>query len=72
MTRYLKVAKCGDLQPWTGKTVSVNGFNMYGSHHAIDNTCPHEDGPLGEGALCGRIVSCPVHAYEFDVTNGTA
>ncbi len=67
MTRYLKVAKCGDLQPWTGKTVSVNGqsvalFNMHGSHHAIANTCPHEDGPLGEGALCGRIVSCPVHA----------
>jgi nitrite reductase (NADH) small subunit len=25
--------------------------------------------PLGEGALCGRIASSPVHAYEFDVTN---
>jgi hypothetical protein len=35
MTRYLKVAKCGDLQHWTGKTVSVNGqpvalFHMHG------------------------------------------
>lgn len=37
---------------------------------AIDNSCPHEDGPLGEGALCGRVASCPVQAYEFDVTNG--
>ena len=52
MIRYLEFAKCGDLHPGTGKTISVNGqpvalFNVPGSYHchAIDNTCPHEDGP---------------------------
>lgn len=79
MTRYLKVAKCGDLQPWTGKTVSVNGqpvalFNTTDRHRCTTDRhrqlLSARGRALGEGALCGRVASCPVQAYEFDVTNG--
>ena len=73
--QYVMVARKGDLEPGTGKTVEVNGmpvalFNVNGVYHAIHNTCPHEDGPLGEGELSYNIVTCPRHAYEFDVTSG--
>ena len=75
MKRYVRVAHKGDLEPGTGKTVDVNGtpealFNVDGVYHAIHNTCPHEDGPLGEGELSHAIVICPLHDYEFDVTSG--
>jgi nitrite reductase/ring-hydroxylating ferredoxin subunit len=75
MRRFVKVAHAGDIEPGTGKTVNANGtpvalFNVDGVYHAIHNTCPHEDGPLGEGELSGSVVTCPWHAYEFDVTSG--
>ena len=57
-----------------GKSVSGNGhpalFNVHGSDHAIDDTCPHEDGPLGVGALAAAASAGPVHAYESHVTSG--
>ena len=43
---------------------------MHGSDHAIDDTCPHEDGPLGVGALAAAASAGPVHAYESHVTSG--
>ena len=75
MKRYVRVARKGDLEPGTGKTVDANGtpvalFNVDGVYHAIHNTCPHEDGSLGEGELSHATVVCPLHAYEFDVTSG--
>jgi nitrite reductase/ring-hydroxylating ferredoxin subunit len=41
-----------------------------GQFHAIDNICPHRGGSLGEGVLEGRIVICPLHGWQFDVTTG--
>jgi nitrite reductase/ring-hydroxylating ferredoxin subunit len=75
MSQFVKVARVGDIQPGTGKTLNLRGtpvalFNVDGQYFAIHNSCPHEDGPLGEGTLCGSVVTCPMHAYEFDVTSG--
>ncbi len=75
MNRYMKVARRGDLKPGTGKTVYVNGtpvalFNVDGIYYAIHNTCPHEEGPLGEGELSQAVVTCPWHAHEFDIRTG--
>ncbi|RJG11055.1 non-heme iron oxygenase ferredoxin subunit [Pseudomonas cavernicola] len=75
MSEFVKVARVGDIEAGTGKTVYLGGtpvalFNVDGEYFAIHNTCPHEDGPLGEGTLCGCVVTCPMHAYEFDVTSG--
>ena len=75
MKRYVRVARKGDIEPGTGKTVDANGtpvalFNVDGVYHAIHNTCLHEDGSLGEGELSHATVTCPLHAYEFDVTSG--
>ena len=44
--------------------------NVEGQLHAMDGTCPHRGGPLGQGALHGRMVVCPWHAWEFDCTTG--
>jgi nitrite reductase (NADH) small subunit len=45
-------------------------FNVDGTIYALDGVCPHQGGPLGKGALCGAILTCPWHGWQFDVTSG--
>ena len=45
-------------------------FRVQGAFYACANACPHRGGPLGEGTLEGKIVTCPWHGWEFDVTTG--
>ena len=75
MGTMVKVARAGEIGPGEGKTVEANGreiavFNVGGAFHAIDNTCKHRGGPLGEGELDGTVVTCPLHAWTYDVTTG--
>jgi len=41
-----------------------------GGVFAIDNACPHRDGPLAWGDLRESTVYCPVHAWPFDLATG--
>ncbi len=71
----LRVAAAGELATGEGRVVEVEGrelalFNVDGVYHCIENACPHRGGPLGEGDLEGRVVSCPWHAWRWDVTTG--
>ncbi len=40
--------------------------------YALDNSCPHKNGPLAEGIVHGRSVSCPLHGWVFDLATGEA
>jgi nitrite reductase/ring-hydroxylating ferredoxin subunit len=51
-----------------GKTLAI--ANVDGKFFAIDNTCLHRGGPLGQGPLSGKVVTCPWHAWQYDVTTG--
>ena len=51
-----------------GKAIAV--ANVEGEFYAVSNTCPHAEGPLGEGRLEGCNLVCPYHGYEFDVRSG--
>lgn len=75
MKDFVKVAFAHEIPPDTGRTVEVEGiwiavFNVEGKFYAVDNSCPHAGGPLGEGKLCGTEVECPWHGWKFDVTSG--
>jgi nitrite reductase/ring-hydroxylating ferredoxin subunit len=37
---------------------------------ALDNRCPHQGGPLGEGHIEDGYVICPWHGYEYDPLTG--
>jgi nitrite reductase (NADH) small subunit/3-phenylpropionate/trans-cinnamate dioxygenase ferredoxin subunit len=75
MAEYVKVASVRDLPPGSGMTVEVGGkpvavFNCDGAFFAIDDTCPHQGGPLGEGEVEGMVVTCPWHEWRYDVRTG--
>jgi len=75
MPEYVRVIGVGDLPPGKGQVAEVNGleiaiFNIEGSFFAVDNTCAHRGGPLGEGELEGEVVTCPWHGWEYNVRTG--
>src|SRR5689334_3298409 len=38
---------------------------------ALDNRCPHQGGPLGEGSIENGWLRCPWHGYDYDPITGT-
>jgi nitrite reductase (NADH) small subunit len=39
---------------------------------AMENRCPHKNGPLSEGIVHGASVTCPLHNWVFDLSTGKA
>ncbi|MBI5415906.1 MAG: nitrite reductase small subunit NirD [Candidatus Omnitrophica bacterium] len=37
---------------------------------AVENRCPHRQGPLSEGLLGSGKVVCPLHGHKFDLASG--
>ncbi len=64
-------------QPGDVREVDVSGrtlcfANVEGTLRALDNLCPHRDGPLGQGWIEEQTVVCPWHAWAFDCRTGEA
>ncbi|HKY64613.1 MAG TPA: Rieske 2Fe-2S domain-containing protein [bacterium] len=41
-----------------------------GGVFAIQNRCPHRQGPLCEGVIDDQRVVCPYHGHKFDIRTG--
>jgi nitrite reductase/ring-hydroxylating ferredoxin subunit len=75
MTKTIAVAKLADIQPGGSLIVEAEGisvalFNVDGTIYALDNSCPHAGGPLGEGYLENDVVVCPWHRWRYCVRTG--
>ena len=72
----LIVGATGDLQPGAcirvelpdGDELAV--YNVDGEFYATENFCPHRGARLTEGSMCGHIVECGLHGWQFDVRSG--
>jgi len=75
MAGFVKAAKSEEIAPGQGKMFELSGkkiaiFNVDGAFYAIDDTCTHRGGPLSDGTLDGKQVTCPWHGGAFDITTG--
>ncbi|WP_233873392.1 Rieske (2Fe-2S) protein [Paraburkholderia adhaesiva] len=75
MSREVPVATVDELAPGQRKLAFVDGrsivmFNVAGSVHAIDNSCPHNGASLASGQLEGCLLRCPAHGLRFDLRTG--
>ena len=50
------------------KTLALTHFD--GAFNALDNACPHQGGPLGEGSIEGGFLRCPWHGWDFHPCTG--
>ena len=76
MSKFIVVAKAEEILPGQCHTVEVEGkqitvFNVDGNYYALDDNCIHRGGPLGQGNLEENTITCPWHAWKFDVITGT-
>lgn len=39
---------------------------------ALNDRCPHRGGPLSQGMVHGRSVTCPLHSWQISLENGEA
>ena len=75
MGKFVKVAKKSEIPDDTGKCVEVNGkeialFKVDDKVYAMYQICPHAGGPMSEGGINGKLVTCPWHGWDFDITTG--
>jgi nitrite reductase/ring-hydroxylating ferredoxin subunit len=71
----VRVGRSSDVPAGEGRVVEAGGrslalFNVDGAYYALDNSCAHRGGPLGEGELNGTVVTCPWHGWRWDVKTG--
>lgn len=71
----VKVARAEDVAEGAGRPFLVDGrpvavFRVGGRLYALEGTCPHRGGPLGEGTLQGNVLTCPWHGWRFEVDTG--
>jgi nitrite reductase (NADH) small subunit len=72
---FVKVGSLDALPPGSVAQAEVGDglyalCNVNGQVYALDGTCPHAGGPLGEGVLQGCMLVCPWHGFEFDCRTG--
>jgi thiamine pyrophosphate-dependent acetolactate synthase large subunit-like protein/nitrite reductase/ring-hydroxylating ferredoxin subunit len=75
-----RVADVDELPDGRVKTVTAGIHSMAltridGEYTAMDNRCPHQGGPLGEGSIeIGKdgqcFLRCPWHGWDFDPKTG--
>lgn len=56
------------VQAPDGREIAL--FKVDAKIYALDNECPHSGGPLGEGEVENCTVTCPWHAWQFNISTG--
>jgi 3-phenylpropionate/trans-cinnamate dioxygenase ferredoxin component len=72
---FARTAKSNEITPGTIREFHVEGraiavANVGGKFYAINNTCLHRGGPLGQGVMDGSVVTCPWHGWQYEVRTG--
>lgn len=74
MESWHKVGEEGEFKEGL-RLVKVNGrkvviARLEDALYAFDALCPHAGGPMELSECQGAIVSCPLHAWRFDLMDG--
>lgn len=78
MNNWLKVCGIDDIPRFGARLVDSAGTRIAifrtGNDEifALEDKCPHKGGPLSQGIVCGRKVTCPLHAWIINLSDGMA
>ena len=74
--KWVPVAKTSELAaPGSYKIIEIEDeliavFNVDGKYYAIQDVCTHDGGILTGGEVQGKVITCPRHGAQFDITTG--
>ena len=60
----------GRVKPVTCAQQTVCMTRFEGKYAALDNKCPHQGGPLGEGSIENGLLRCPWHGWDYHPLTG--
>ena len=72
---WTKITTTSDIPLREGRAVNLGGeeiaiFNLGDRFLAIQNRCPHGQGPLADGIISGNTVVCPLHQWKTCLETG--
>ncbi|WP_299043587.1 nitrite reductase small subunit NirD [uncultured Tateyamaria sp.] len=76
MTTWIDIAALDDIPQRGARVVKTRAgcvavFRTAADEvFALDNTCPHKQGPLAEGIVHGSAVTCPLHNWVISLETG--
>jgi nitrite reductase (NADH) small subunit/3-phenylpropionate/trans-cinnamate dioxygenase ferredoxin subunit len=75
MSDFRTVCKVAEVTEGEGKTVELDKkliaiFLHQGQWYAIDDCCPHMGASLAGGFVENGVVTCPWHAWRFQMADG--
>ena len=73
--QWVRVAGPDELPEGRVQTITVGRLSLAlthfeGEYGALENACPHQGGPLGEGTIEGCYLRCPWHGWDFHPLTG--
>jgi len=73
---WRSVCEVGEIPQFGGRTVRAGPteiaiFRLSDDRiRAVENRCPHKQGPLAEGIISGDTIICPLHARKINLESG--
>ena len=73
---WIEVCKLDEIPPSQARTVNAGEtvialFRLTDDRvRAVENRCPHKQGPLAEGIVSGDDVLCPLHNWRIHLDDG--
>jgi nitrite reductase (NADH) small subunit len=74
--KWLKVTTPDQVPPREGRSVNLGNYdvalvNTAEGFRAVENRCPHKNGPLADGIVGGETITCPLHNWRICLNSGT-
>ncbi len=78
MSNWIEIGKVEEI-PKQGARVVETAKGDIGIFRTLDDEvfalrdrCPHKNGPLSQGIVHGRRVTCPLHNWKIELESGEA
>ena len=76
MTDWIRIGDRSAIPPGHSRALQAGRFeiavfNVDGEYFALENCCPHQGSPIVDGQVEGHTVTCPWHAWCFDLRTGS-
>ncbi|WP_093055530.1 nitrite reductase small subunit NirD [Salipaludibacillus aurantiacus] len=74
--QHVKICPLNELPLQVGKKIVISEHEIAlfrlanDTVKAVENKCPHKQGPLSEGMVSGDYVFCPLHDRKIDLDSG--
>ncbi|MBR1224850.1 MULTISPECIES: nitrite reductase small subunit NirD [unclassified Bradyrhizobium] len=78
MTRWIEIGALDQIPRLGARVVRTASGNIAvfrtedDEVFALDDRCPHKGGPLSQGIVHNKRVTCPLHNFVIELANGEA